>query len=403
MKPIIMPQVGQNIPSARIIQWCKKEGQEVKKGELVLVVESDKASFEVEADESGILLKVLHQEGEEVEILKPLAYIGQPGETVKVEEAAAKEEPSSERPKTRAAPTPEITEKHIRILASPSARRLAKERGIDLAQVKGSGPGGRITKRDVLTAAAPSTSVAQVVAPEVKGILPEDKVVPFSKMRKRIAERLTLSKQTIPHFYLFVEVDMSDALEWRKAAAEKHGTKITITDMVIKACAVALKEFDRMNAYVEHNRIVIKRGVNVGVAIALDDGLLVAVIPDADKKSVSEISGFSKKNVEAARRGAIISGAVGTFTVSSLGPYGVRGFLPVINPPECGILAVGTIEKRVVPLEDGPGVRDMMTIALAVDHRAVDGTYAAEFLNRIKHYLENIHKTQEGCASLQES
>jgi len=387
MKPIIMPQVGQNIPSARIIQWRKKEGQEVKKGELVLVVESDKASFEVEADESGILLKVLHQEGEEVEILKPLAYIGQPGETVKVEEAAAKEEPSSERPKARAAPTPEITEKHIRILASPSARRLAKERGIDLAQVKGSGPGGRITKRDVLALAR------EVVAPEIADISSEDKVVPFSKMRKRIAERLTLSKQTIPHFYLFVEVDMSDALEWRKAAAEKHGTKITVTDMVIKACAVALKEFEKMNAYVEHNRIVIKRGVNVGVAIALDDGLLVAVIPDADKKSVSEISGFSKKNVEAARRGAIISGAVGTFTVSSLGPYGIRGFLPVINPPECGILAVGTIEKRVVPLEDGPGVRDMMTIALAVDHRAVDGTYAAEFLNRVKHYLENIHKT----------
>jgi len=387
MKPIIMPQVGQNIPSARIIQWRKKEGQEVKKGELVLVVESDKASFEVEADESGILLKVLHQEGEEVEILKPLAYIGQPGETVKVEEAAAKEEPSSERPKARAARRAEIGQKPADILASPSARRVAKERGIDLAQVKGSGPGGRITKRDVLALAR------EVVAPEIAGISPEDKVVPFSKMRKRIAERLTLSKQTIPHFYLFVEVDMSDALEWRKAAAEKHGTKITVTDMVIKACAVALKEFEKMNAYVEHNRIVIKRGVNVGVAIALDDGLLVAVIPDADKKSVSEISGFSKKNVEAARRGAIISGAVGTFTVSSLGPYGIRGFLPVINPPECGILAVGTIEKRVVPLEDGPGVRDMMTIALAVDHRAVDGTYAAEFLNRIKHYLENIHKT----------
>lgn len=402
MKPIIMPQVGQDIPSAKIIEWRKKEGERVEKGEIVLVVESDKASFEVEADESGVLLLVLHAEGEEVEIFKPLAYIGQPGEVPEVkeaEEAAAKEHPPAEPSKARAAPAPEVRAAPTRILASPSARRLAEERGIDLVQVKGSGPGSRITKRDVL-AASRSVPVGQVVGAGVGGISHEDMVIPFSKRRQRIANRLTLSNQTIPHFYLFVAVDMSNALEWRKAAGEEHGTRITVTDMVIKACATALREFDKMNAYVDRDKMVIKKGVNVGVAVALDDGLLVPVIPDADKKSLREISALSKKNVEAARRGVISSDAVGTFTVTSLGPYGVQGFLPVINPPECGILAVGTIEKRVVPLEHGTSVRDMMTLVLASDHRAVDGTYAAQFLNRIKDYLQNIYETQKGWASL---
>ena len=393
MKPVIMPQVGHNIPSARIIQWLKTEGQPVEKGETVLVVESDKASFEVEAEESGVLLRVLHQEGEEVEILKPLAYIGKPGETIEVEEAAAKEQPPAEPPKATAAPTPEIMQKPGRIFASPSARRLAEEMGIDLAQVEGTGPGGRIIKSDVL-AASRSVSGGKTPTPEVSEISSDDKVVPFSKMRKRIAQSLSLSKKTIPHSYLFVDVDMSEALAWRKAAGEKQGIKITITDMVIKACAVALREFEKMNAYVEPDRIVIKKAINVGVAIALDEGILVGVIPNADSKSIGEISQVSRKNAEAARRGTISASAPATFTVSSLGPYGVRAFLPIINPPECGILAVGTMEKRVVPLENQMGVRDVMTLALASDHRAVDGTYAAQFLKRIKNYLESIHKTQ---------
>jgi pyruvate dehydrogenase E2 component (dihydrolipoamide acetyltransferase) len=408
MKPIIMPQVGHNIPSARIIQWRKKEGQAVEKGETVLVVESDKASFEVEAEASGVLLKVLYQEDEEVEILKPLGYIGAPGETIDVEETTAQEQPT-EPLQVRPAPTPEIQpasrpggEMPARILASPSARRVAQEKGIDLAQVKGTGPGGRITKSDVLAATA-TIPAAQVTDSLAANISPEDKVVPFSKMRKRIAESLSLSKKTIPHSYLFVDVDMSEALAWRKVTNEKEGIKITITDMVIKAAAAALKEFVKMNAYVEQDRMVIKKAVNIGVAIALDEGVLVGVIANADEKSIGEISQVSKRNAEAARRGSISASAPATFTVSSLGPYGVQGFLPIINPPECGILAVGTIEKRAVPLEEATAVRDVMTVALASDHRAVDGTYAAQFLNRIKNYLENIHKAQEHSALLQET
>lgn len=373
MMPIIMPQVGQDIPSATIIEWRKREGDRVEKGEVVLVVESDKASFEVEADRSGVLLKILHQEGEEVEILRPLAYVGQEGEVVAEEElqeiapAEAPSEPEREELPAR----PAVQDERARVFASPSARRLAGERGLELAGIKGTGPGGRITKRDVLA------------APVV-----DDTVLPFGKMRRRMAERLTLSAQTIPHFYLSVDVDMTEAQQWRPAFNGEHGEQVTVTDMVIKASALSLAEFERINAHVEADRLILKRDVNVGVAVAMDDGLLVPVIAEADRKGLVEVSRISRRNAETARRGAISSQAVGTFTISSLGMCAVSRFLPIINPPECAILAVSSVEQRVVHVAGGIAVRDMMTLTLGCDHRAVDGAYAAGFLNRIKAHLE---------------
>lgn len=373
MMPIIMPQVGQDIPSATIIEWRRREGDHVEKGEVVLVVESDKASFEVEADRSGVLLKILHQEGEEVEILRPLAYVGQEGEVVAEEEleqiapAEAPSEPEREELPAR----PAVQDERARVFASPSARRLAGERGLELAGIKGTGPGGRITKRDVL--AAP---------------VADETVLPFGKMRRRMAERLTLSAQTIPHFYLSVDVDMTEAQQWRLAFNGEHGEQVTVTDMVIKASALSLAEFERINVHVEADRLILKRDVNVGVAVAMDDGLLVPVIAEADRKGLVEVSRISRKNAETARRGAISSQAVGTFTISSLGMCAVSRFLPIINPPECAILAVSSVEQRVVHVAGGIAVRDMMTLTLGCDHRAVDGAYAAGFLNRIKGHLE---------------
>jgi pyruvate dehydrogenase E2 component (dihydrolipoamide acetyltransferase) len=389
-----MPQVGQDILTAKIIEWRKKENERVEKGEVVLVVESDKAAFEVEAEESGVLLKILYQEGDEVEVFKPLAYVGQPGEESQAAGATeAPDEPVSEvkraeRQPEQAAAAREGEPRVERVFASPSARRVARELGVSLNQVRGSGPNNRITKEDVLAAASSRGLARAGIAEGEQGVSSEDLTVPFDKTRKRIAEKLTLSKQTIPHFYLSVDVDMSAALEWRAVENRKRGAKITITDMIIKACAVALAQFERMNAHGDREKIVLKKRIHIGVATSVERELLVPVIPDADKKSLLEISEISKKNAEGAKRGIVNPRPVGTFTVTTLGMHSIKEYLPIINPPECGILAVGTVEKRVVPLDEAVVVRDMMTLTLACDHRAVDGVYAARFLNQIKAYLE---------------
>jgi pyruvate dehydrogenase E2 component (dihydrolipoamide acetyltransferase) len=373
MITVIMPQVGQDIPSAEIIEWCKAEGEHVEKGEVVVVVESEKAAFEVEAEEAGVVRKILHEAGEEVEVFAPLAYIGDPDEPLPEVEDAPRAQPAgvkepAEKPTTTAEP-PESG----RVAASPSARRVARERGVDLSTLEGSGPGGRIIKRDVAGASE---------------ALP-DREIPFGKMRRRIAERLTASAREIPHFYLSMEVDVTKAQEWRRERNAAGDVHLTVTDMVIKATADALREFDRLNAHVSDDRLTVKAEVNVGVAVGTEDGLLVPVIAAADRKSLEEISRLSRKHAEAARRGVIASDAVGTFTVSSLGMWGVTEFLPIINPPECGILAVGAAQKRVVSVPAGIGLREMMTLTLACDHRAVDGAYAARFLRNVRNRLES--------------
>jgi len=213
-------------------------------------------------------------------------------------------------------------------------------------------------------------------------------------MRRRIAERLTASARDIPHFYLSMDVDVTDAQAWRRERNAAGDVHLTVTDLVIKATADALREFNRLNAHVAEDRLTVKADVNVGVAVGTEEGLLVPVIAGADRKSLEEISRLSRKHAEAARRGTITSEAVGTFTVSSLGMWGVTEFLPLINPPECGILAVGVAQKRLVPVDGGIVVREMMRLTLACDHRAVDGTYAGRFLQNVRNRLESLHGTE---------
>lgn len=385
MIAINMPQVGQDIPTAKVVEWLKRENDSVEKGEVVVIVESEKASFEVEAEQSGVVLKILHEEGDEVEVFKPLAYLGQPGE---VYEAVTQPDTPAHRPaaesKPQATGEPVDTAKPDtkRIVASPAARRLAREHGLDLAAVVGTGPGGRIVGEDVLKASATAE------APEVATREAGDKVVPFSKLRRELARRLTLSKQTIPHFYLVADVDMTDALARRKKINASGGPKISITDMVIKATSLAMLDFERMNAHVQDDRIVVKSGVNIGVAVAVEDGLLVPVIMGADRLPIEEIAAQSKQIAGDAKHGKMDANAIGTFTITSLGMFGVQMFLPVINPPESAILAVGAVEKRPAAVNDEVVVREMMTLVLACDHRAVDGAYGGRFLNRIKENLE---------------
>jgi pyruvate dehydrogenase E2 component (dihydrolipoamide acetyltransferase) len=378
MVTVKMPQVGQDIPSATIVEWRKREGDRVEAGEVVVVVESEKAVFEVEADGEGTLLEVLHEEGEEVQILRPLAYIGERGERPPDAGGGPPAGPPAGPPVDE---TPPVVAgvgdregegaAEPAASASPSARRAAWQLGVELAGVRGTGPGGRVVKRDVL------------------GYAGAEPVLPFTKVRRRIAERLSRSAREIPHFYAGMDVDMTAAQQWRRgrnAGGEGH---VTVTDLVIRATALALREFQRMNAHVRADGIELKRRVHIGVAVATEAGLLVPVVPDAHEKTLSELSRVSRENAEAARRGVLRAEVGASFTVTSLGMFGVREFLPIINPPECGILAVGAVERRAVPVGAGVGVREMMALVLGCDHRAVDGSYAARFLAAVKGRLED--------------
>lgn len=431
---INMPQVGQDIQTARILEWYVEVGQKVKVGDILATVESDKANFEVEAFESGTVIALLFEAGDEAEVFKPIAYIGEEGEDLP-EAFTPTAEQTSQQSLVNHKAEEVLPGRHAgkRPFASPSARRLASEKGFELNNINGSGPGGRIIKGDVLASvsspskqaritplarrmadefgiphhAVPGTGASgKVVKNDVLDLLvvrrsailqpePGDRVERFSKTREIIAQRLTLSKQTIPHYYLFMDVDMTSALEWRKGKNENSDQKISVNDLLIKACADALHAHPQMNAHVDEEKIVIKAQINLGVAVATADGLLVPVIPDADKFTLEEISRASSKIAEEARRGVINSVRQGTFTISNLGMHGIQRFLPIINPPECAILSAGSIEKKAVP--DGRGVKfiDNMSLGLACDHRAVDGEKAALFLGSIKNRLEDFSKEQK--------
>lgn len=415
MTAINMPQVGQDIPIARVVEWLKQEGDPVRKGDVVATVESDKATFEVQADQAGMLVKISVLAGEQGAVFQPIAWIGLPEErgTGGAKGVVPAEEASSVLPDA-ATPHPcSDKEPCQRSFSTPSARRVASELGVDLSQVRGTGPGGRIQKEDVLAAAAMTKGTlvshpitlpaASQVGPEATADGPTwDVVVPFSRMRQRIADRLTLSTQSIPHFYLFQEVDMTDAQQWRLARNTHTGNHLTVTDQVLFAMARALQEFPRLNSHVEKDRLTLRRQVNIGVATAVEDGLLVPVIPGAERKTIDELSRLSKELSDAARRGFVDPSIEGTFTVSSLGSYGIPAFLPILNPPECGILAVGAIQSRVVPLAGGMAVRQLMSLTLGCDHRAVDGAYAAQFLSRVKSLLETTWSAIKADATTQE-
>jgi pyruvate dehydrogenase E2 component (dihydrolipoamide acetyltransferase) len=394
---IKMPQVGHDIESARIVEWHVAENGVVTKGDIVAVVESDKANFEIEAPADGTVLRIAAAAGEEARVFDTIAWIGAPGEAVAAPAPAATPAPAqactpapTPAPAAPVAVTRSVEAAHppairadTRIFATPSAWRVAREIGISLASVNGTGPGGRIIRRDVLAfSGVPSAGGAP--GPDYSA----NTEIPFTRMRRRIAERLARSKQTIPHFYLFCDVMMTDALEWRALFNTRHNCRITINDMIVKAAAMALAHYRRMNAHVLDDTIVEKKNINIGVAVSVPDGLLVPVVADADWKDLVEISAVSRKIVDDARRTVVDQRVRGTFTISNLGNTPVDRFLPIINPPECAILGVAGIGKRIIALPHGIGIADVMTLTLACDHRAVDGSYASGFLSAIKNNLE---------------
>jgi pyruvate dehydrogenase E2 component (dihydrolipoamide acetyltransferase) len=342
--PIIMPQIGQDIATGRIVQWLVREGDAVSKGDIIVTVESDKAVFEVEAEASGTMLKILRGEGEEAAVFSPIGYLGLPGECLDKE----------------------------RIVASPAARRTAREQGMDLGSLPGSGPGGRIILRDLPSQPIPA----------------EETEIPFPPLRRRIAERLQSSKRNIPHFYLFSDADVTQALAWRQEFNRANSCRVTVTDLLVRAAAKTLKEVPGINVHVSDQGVMPKRRVNIGVAVATERGLMVPVVADADGKTILEINREVKESADAARRGTMKVQAEGTFTISNLGAYDIDRFLPIINPPECAILGVGKGVPKPVARDGGFQVRTMMTLCLACDHRAVDGAEGARFLGRLKELLE---------------
>lgn len=402
-----------------ILNWLKNAGDAVKEGEVIVEVEADKATVEVESPVTGVLLEIVAQSGDEVEEGRVIAHVGASGEKpeaaaeaaaapVKAEAAASttgQSKATSAPPAPVSAPTNGASRTpEGRVKASPIARRIADERGISLDQIKGSGPGGRIVKSDVETftpSAAPAFAPAAASGASVTtyGKVPEGdgiELIDISRMRARIAENTLISKQGIPHFYVTSEMDVTDLLDLRKqlnASLESSGTKITVNDMIVKATALTLRDFPNLNSHFYGDKIVRYKHINIGIAVALpNNGLLNVVAKDADKVALGTLSETNKAMIARARESKVkpedIKGS--TFTTSNLGPFDVEHFLAIINPPESGIIAVGSARKIPVVLDDGTfGVGNRMKVTISVDHRVSDGAEGAQFMQRFKNLIEH--------------
>ena len=400
-KSILMPQVGQDLTEGRVIAMNVKVGDSVKKGDIVAEVESEKATFEVEAFEEGTVTEVCFGEGEMAIVLEPLIVL----DGAASNGAAAKPTPTATTDDTaNAEGTSQATTKSASVLAPPSgkprstplARRMMKQHDIDIGSLTGSGPGGAIVQRDVEAAiaartanAAPASATPRQTQPSVS--IPArdgDTVIEFSRMRQVIADRLQLSKQTVPHFYLQTDVDVTHLMGRRAERNAGGGTKISVNDVIIQAAAQCLREYPNLNAHVSQSSLTVKADVNVGMAVSVDEGLMVPVLGNADGMSLAEIADQSREAANNARRGISKSASPGTFTISNLGMFGVEVF-PIINPPEAAILGVGDIRQEPKAIGAGIAIRSMMRLVLSADHRAVDGAYAARFLAQLKQDLEN--------------
>ena len=394
-----LPRLGQGMESGTIVKWLKSEGEPVEKGEPLYELDTDKVTQEVEAEASGVLLKIAITEGE-VEVGKTIGFIGEQGEAVAAEEAPAKAEKPAETPKreeeesapaAEAQPAPSNGSTNGRIKASPLARRIARERGVDLAQIRGTGPDGRIVAEDVERAQAePETAASNSLlqAPVPSG---EVESRPLSKIRKTIARRLT-EAWTVPAFQLTVNVDMGRANELVTKQRELNpDVRITITDVLTKLSAQALMRHRDMNVQYSEDVLLVFPNADVGIAVAAPQGLVVPVVRAAERLTIAQIAQVRGDLVGRARDGKLRAEDLegGTFTISNLGMYDIDQFIAVLNPPQASILAVGSTRDQVVPRDGDLHILPLMTMTLTCDHRAVDGATGAEFLRTLKAFLED--------------
>ena len=440
-----MLQMDQTMTKGKIGKWLVKEGDTVTEGQPLLEIETDKVVHEQESPTDGVIAQILAEEGTNIPVNALLAVIGAPGEEVprvEADTAMAQQEPEQEEPvqpaepKSTPAPTTvapkaspaarqlaeklaidltEVTasgpggrilegdvQRYIdlrgplpteaaRLKASPLARRLAREQGVDLSSIAGSGPDGRIVRDDVLQAAS---TVPEIPAVETPALQQAEEVIAMDGIRGVIAERMTLSVQTNASVTLHTEVDATALIELRGMLNDKlqaREVSITYTDLLVKVVANALREHPRLNATLTDEGIHLLQEINIGVAVALEDGLVVPVIRNADKERLSEISGQVKDFAERARGNQLTPGELqgGTFTITNLGNFGIDAFTPIINPPESAILGIGRILKKPVVHEDEIVVRSMLTLSLTFDHRVIDGAPAAQFLQTVSNYIQD--------------
>jgi len=407
-----MPQMGYDMQQGTLVRWLKSEGASVKKGEPIAEIETDKAVVEFQSYADGVLRKILVKEGTTVAVGKAIAIVGTAGEAIPdapAEPAAKAEVPqpkptrseeviAAERQPKPVPPSAEPAEPRGDLKVSPIARKLADEMGVDLSRIEGTGPGGRITKDDVLAAAeqpkaAPPKAAAPAPTPAARDIGPGEKV-PLTKMRQQIARVTVRSKRESPHFYVSAEIDMSQAMRLRaqlNQSDEFAGTKVTVNDLVIKASVDALQKYPKFNSSFADDAIQMHEAVNIGVAMALEQGLMVPAIMDCAGKSLKEIAAASKDLAERAKGGTLRAEEYtgGTFAISNLGMFDVFSFIAIIHPPQSAVLAVGSVAKRPVVRNDQLAVAETMIATLSADHRVVDGAEGAMFLGEVKRMLEN--------------
>lgn len=412
---VTMPRLSDTMTEGTVATWLKKVGDEVKEGDILAEIETDKATMEFESFNSGTLLSIGIQEGQSAPVDSVLAIIGPAGTDVTgIAENFKKGGTTASAPKTETteasavpstAPSNTTEESTGRIFASPLAKQIAKDKGINLSQVKGSGENGRITKSDVenftpgTQTATPAVSPAQAtndatqaaVRPFVPAGETSTEVVKNSQMRKTIAIRLSESIFTAPHFYLTIEVAMDEAMKSRAAINTIPDTKVSFNDMVIKACAMALKRHPKVNTQWQTDSIIINHHVNIGVAVAVEDGLVVPVLKFTDQMTLTQI-GSNVKDLAGKAKSKKLQPAEmegSTFTVSNLGMFGIQSFTSIINQPNSAILSVGAIEEKPVVRNGQIVVGNTMMLTLACDHRTVDGATGAQFLQTLRQYLEN--------------
>lgn len=380
---IVMPKLGLTMESGAISAWLVEEGQEVQKGQALLEIATDKVTMEVEAQADGILRKILVPPGEEVPVSTTIGVIAAADEDIGSYSAAA---PSAPAPAAAAPPTPAPaadSEGRRPHKTSPKARKIAAEHGLDLSSIRGSGPAGRIVSADVL-AVVERVQPTPAPAPAAEGR------VELSRAEQVAGERLTASYQQIPHIHLSMDVSAVWLQQFR-TGYQLEGKKISFNDLIVKATARTLSEFPRVNSLEEGGHFRYASPINVGLAVAAEQGLVVPVLRDAAEKTIEEIAVEGTRLIDAARRGQLRPDDMlgGTFTISNLGMFGVSRFTAIINPPQVAILAVGAIENRVVASgADAFAVRPQLTLTLAADHRVVDGALGARFLARLKEVLE---------------
>jgi pyruvate dehydrogenase E2 component (dihydrolipoamide acetyltransferase) len=398
MSDVAMPRLSDSMEEGTILKWLKSDGDEVSKGEELVEIETDKANMTYEADEAGTL-EIVAQEGATLAVGETIARIGEGGGTEDSGEEEPEEEPEEEERAKEPEEEPEPdTSDNGRVKASPIARRMAEERGIDLAGIEGTGPGGRIVKADVEAAAKdggerkPEPAAAPVAQRGEAGAKGEVEYQELTRLQQTVTRRMAESKATAPDFQLVAEVDMSAAVELRKRLKQVADPAPSFNDMVVKAVALALREHRRVNGAYRDGKFELYSRVNVGIAVAGQDALVVPTIFDADSKSLGWIAKDARGLIEKVREGQITPPEVsgGTFTVSNLGMYGIDQFTAVINPPEAAILAVGAAVAEPVATEDGGvEVHRRMRLTLSIDHRALDGATGAGFLRQLKTALEH--------------